>query len=480
MHILKKVKLINKTKLLVWGIILVNIIFLIAYKIYLKGTLLNHFKSIKDIINKEYYLAIFSHLEYPVIFITIVLFLLLLFYSKINRIIYRIKSEKSFLVLMIILNIVLQAIILFTIKTVPFADAQFYVDLGKRLYKTGSYLNNNGIATSFWPVGLPAYLSMLMHLTSHFIIAAEIVNILISSLFILLLYFLFREELSVRGRIIFLLIFTLFPNNLFSVNCILTEYPFTFLLWSAVFIIIKHANNYWSIILSSIIIGLLAYIRASGLLIPIIIFIYLIKKDEFKVAFRKGLIMILVFSLVIVPWIYRNYQIFNKFVPISTNGGFNFLMGNHTNSSGDINFNFHYNYLEPEPVASNEAYLQGIKDIISNPFSSIIRIPKKIFFSYYRGDSSITWSLKKTRNNISAVILSFIFFTANYIFYLLIGLSILILLTKKVKILNNGLKYFMISSYVFFILIIIIYVGSERYIIPLFPVHTFIIGKYFS
>ena len=189
--------------------------------------------------------------------------------------------------------------------------------------------------------------------------------------------------------------------------------------------------------------------------------------------------MFAVFVLILAPWMYRNYRVFNKLVPISTNGGFNFLMGNHVNSSGGVNFHFSYQDSLSEVEDSRNAYLKGINDIIEHPVESVIRLPQKIFFSYYRGDSSITWSLKQTKNKIPPIVLSSIFLIANYSFYIIVFAGVLCLISKGGLFKNSGLRYFMLSVFVYFVLIILIYVGAERYVIPLFPIHFYLASKYF-
>ena len=469
----------NAIKLL-WTCLTINFVFLIIYEIYIKSFLLNHFTHIQDIINKNYYSQIFSYLKYPLVITSVIIFFIIIYYPKINRYFDQIRTDRSFLISIILLNIIIQTIILFTVQTIPFSDSKYYIEAGQRLFLTGSYVSPNGNLTSFWPVGLPAYLAFLEYLTPHYILVAKLINIIISSSFIVVIYLLFKNELSKKGLFLLLLGFTLFPNNLFSANTIMTDYPFSFLLWVAILLSLSLKHSYWRIILISIILGVISYLRPLGLLLPLIFAVYLVNKYGLMSSLKKIILMFVVFLLMLAPWIYRNYNLNHTFVPISTNGGFNFLMGNHVNSSGCVNFDFSYQDSLSEVKASQEAYFKGMDDIISHPVKSILRLPTKIFFSYYRGDSSITWALKETENKISTIILSSVFFITNYFFYLILFLSTLCILCKKRLFENAGLKYFMFSIYIYFILIILIYVGAERYLIPLYPVHFYLAGRYIS
>ncbi len=470
----------NRNKTLLWIVVTANVVFFFLYKLFLKHILLNHFNNLQDQINKSYYTKIFSFLEFPIISITIILLLLILFYNHVKGFLSNIKNEIPFLIIVLCFNVLIQLVIMITVQTLPIADSKYYIDLALRLYQSGSYVNPNRQLTSFWPIGLPAYLSWLMYLNTNYLILAKIFNIVISTVFIFVLYLVFRKELTIKGRIIFLLAFTLFPDNLFSSNCIMADYPFSLLLWLSIYIIMKYRNNNIIILLTSLILALMSYLRPVGLLLPIIFLIDFFKSYNLEISLRHSFILIIGFCLVLSPWIYRNYKIFHKFVPISTNGGFNFLMGNHDNSSGGVNFEFHYDNSLQETKASENAYSKGTNNIITHPVESLLRLPMKIIFSYYRGDSSITWSLKETKNRIPAFILSFIFFFTNFFFYLILIISILGIISYKKIFKNNTLKYFMGALYVYFILIIVIYVGAERYLIPIIPIHFFFVGKYFS
>ena len=469
----------NNAKNILWTLLIINILFLFFYEIYLKSVLLNHFNNVKDIIDKSYYSQIFSFLEYPLIFISVILLLIIIFYKQVKIFFDKIKVDRTFMIFIISLNVIMQIIILLTIHTVPISDSRFYIEAGHRLFLTGSYVTPGGKLTAFWPVGLPEYLAFLESLTNHYLLVAKIMNLIFSSLFILVLYKLFKEKLSQKELALFLIAFVLFPNNLFSVNTILADYPFAFLLWLAIFLSLSPNLKIWGIISIAVLLGILSYLRPIGLLLPLIFAIYLFNKYSLKSSVRKIVVLFSVFLILLFPWIYRNYNVFNTFVPISTSGGSNFLMGNHVGSSGGVNFNFFLQDSLSETQVSNDAYFRAINDIAEQPVESIVRLPKKIFFTYYRGDSSLTWSLKDTENKIPSVVLSFVFFINNYFFYLIIFISILCVLTKKDFIKDSKLKYFLFSIYIYFILIVLIYVGSERYLIPLFPVHFYLASKYF-
>ena len=79
--------------------------------------------------------------------------------------------------------------------------------------------------------------------------------------------------------------------------------------------------------------------------------------NKYPLRAQKSVIFLIVFFLIMMPWGIRNFKVFNSFVPVSTNGGHIFLMGNNEKSSGGINYNFKYDYFNlNEAAESSKAY----------------------------------------------------------------------------------------------------------------------------
>ncbi|MFC2102928.1 hypothetical protein ACFLSS_00700 [Bacteroidota bacterium] len=385
------------------------------------------------------------------------------------------------MVFCIISNITIQIFLLLFVTPQPISDSKHLIDNANLLYETGSYINSSGNLTAFWPVGLPAYLVYLKSVSPDFILTAKLINILISTGLIVICYFIFKNYLKLPALNIFLIIFTFFPNNLLSSNIILTDYPFTFFLWLSVLLIL--VMNKKSTVAASVLLGITfacgSYLRPAGIILPFI-FVGILFFKKYPTSRMNSLIMLTVFLLIMLPWGIRNFNIFHSFVPVSTNGGYIFLMGNHSNSRGGVNFDFEYDMSNPDEVEeSRVAYLRAFNDIIDNPVESIIRIPKKILQTYYRGDSSVTWGFKKVKEGISPVIISTIFYVTNLFFYLIILINFLAIFSIQKKLnIRKYLELLVISIYL--LLILAIFVGSERYHIPLLPIHIFLAAKYFD
>jgi len=361
-------------------LVVINILFLIIYEFHAKDFILLAIKNNPDPLDRDYYSSIFQYLEYPIVTTIVILALLLKFRVIIITKIISLQNTKNLLIVVLVLVFLIQLALVLLIKNVPFSDSTYYVNLAERLYQTGSYTSDYGFKTAFWPVGLPAYLTFVRFISEDYLLLVKFLNILFYLTFIVVTYRLFSEQLSKKALIVFLILFSFFPNNLFSANVILTDYPFALLLWISIYITIKHPLR--QAVIVGILLALSSYLRPVGLLLPFLFILYYFKSYGIKPSLKYSGIMLAVFILILSPWIIRNYQVFHSIVPISTNGGLNFLMGNHPNSNGNVNFDFEYDVSNQNEVEESViAYSKGFKSIIDDPLQAIVRSFKKIFWN---------------------------------------------------------------------------------------------------
>ncbi len=78
---------------------------------------------------------------------------------------------------------------------------------------------------------------------------------------------------------------------------------------------------------------LAVFIRPTIGIFPIFLFVFLIlKKYNFKLLIRQCIIAGIILLLCLIPWTYRNYKIFNHFIPLTYGTGNPLLLGTYQGS----------------------------------------------------------------------------------------------------------------------------------------------------
>lgn len=454
----------NRYKILITS----QVIFLVIYIFVLQDYILKLAENLNDEMDVYYYKSIFNYLPASILISFAALFVLISLRHKILNLFQNLDERWLITCLMVFLFLV-QVFILIFIKTQSYSDSKKYLELADRLFTTGSYINEYGNKTAFYPVGLPALLCFLKIIFGDMLMAGRIFNIIFSLATMFFIYKVFRQFLKKNELYLFLPVFFLFPNNFFAVNPILTEQVFSFLLWSFIYLFFRKEK--FLPVVGGIILGLMLYFRSYSFLILLVIFFYSFKMGLLKKYFRNILVMTVMMVMVAMPWFVRNYLTFNSIVPMTTNGGFNFLMGNHKASYGNINFDFHYNMDNSnEAEESYRTYVAGLKEIFTNPIRLIYLLPLKLIHTYKRGDVYLTWSLKKTENSLNPLLISFFFYLTNLTFYFVLFVGILkLFLIKNFSMPQKFFLYLIMS----FLIICLIYVGNERYILPVLSIHFY-------
>ncbi len=463
----------DKASKLLLGLSLILCITGAAYHLFFKEKMLSIIALMDDSMNVKYYFSIFEYLEFSFALAAVLLILIVSVKSIVINYLLKI-SDNSLLQIFLLMNVLLQLLIALFIQTEPIADSMYYYDHARRLFTESSYSNQYGNLTAFWPIGLPAIYSLFFYLSPEPITYIKILNIVVSIVLIIAVDYFFKNSLTRKQRIVFLLLFTLFPNNLFSVNVLLTDYLFTALLWIIVVMISRNISLSFSKLIGiGVLTSLMSYLRPVGVALPLV-FLVIMRLNNYHNSVKSFLVISITCLLMLSPWMIRNYKIFNSVIPVATNGGYNFLMGNHAEANGGVNFNFDYDSENPdEAEEEKKAYNKALMDINNNPLHALSILPLKIFHSYKRGDSSITWSLKRTKNTLPPLLISATFLITNLFFYLVVIFSVYSLIRGKVTTLPKLFQTICISLSCLFIFLILVYVGGERYIIPILPIHFF-------
>ena len=128
-------------------------------------------------------------------------------------------------------------------------------------------------------------------------------------------------------------------------NLILTETPFILLFALLIYHTLKLSQNtnrkdYILIIIYYI---MAVFIRPNIGIFPIFLFIFLLlKKYDFKLLMKQCLIAGAILLLCLIPWAYRNYKVFGKFIPLTYGIGNPLLLGTYQGVGYPLNEELDY------------------------------------------------------------------------------------------------------------------------------------------
>lgn len=225
------------------------------------------------------------------------------------------------------------------VPVAPTSDAEWYVLRAIGLAAGQGYLDNEGTPTAFWPVGWPMALAALFHLTGPSLVAIGLFNlactVITGWLMLLLGRTLFGSEAAARTG---LLLYAIYPNAIGYTPLALTEPLYTALLLLGCWLVIAHRSPLW-LGAAGLVFGFATLVKAQTLVvIPVLFAIGWLREGDpwrraLPVAARAALLLAAA-ALVVTPWAWRNHQQLGSWVAVSTNGGFNLLIGNSDDATG--------------------------------------------------------------------------------------------------------------------------------------------------
>ena len=262
-------------------------------------------------------------------------------------------------------------------------DEHEYYTLAGNLVSTFHYSLDGKNLTAFRPPGYPFLLAFLKFCGFN-IILLRIINFVFLLLDILFVFRLLSHKVGEFSGLICLSLFIIYPVIFYTAGILYPQIFSSFLIVLIIYLLFNHMNLF---IGKSIFIGLI-----SGLLIltaPIFIFSLLIiyiaayrymRRNKVKVL----LIIIITAASIVGLWSLRNYYVFNSFVFVSTNGGFNLILGNSKNSEPNLGLNTNISQYDNGTKGLNEAEIdtyyrdKAIEYVLHNKKKSIILYFRKV------------------------------------------------------------------------------------------------------
>ncbi len=219
-----------------------------------------------------------------------------------------------------------------------FTDTQQYISVAQNFLDGKGIIISREIMAKITPV-FPLFIAGVYSLFGENYWAIRLVQIIISSLSCILVYFLSKAVMDKNTARISAFMTAIYPFFIFFTGFVLTETLFVFLLLLSIYFLqlTKKVPSIKNVIITGVLFGISILCRPStavlilGFLISLLFpFLWVGWHNRFKIVGIMTAIAILTIS----PWSIRNFYHFRKFVPLTTMTGASFWEGNNPYSLG--------------------------------------------------------------------------------------------------------------------------------------------------
>lgn len=383
------------------------------------------------------------------------------------------------------LGIILCAIWVLVVKTIPISDFSYYNTLAKQIANGGS------IGDTYTSVGYAIILAGIYKLFGYNLIYGKVFNLILTFINYILFYKILNIlNLSEKRKRLIYTIFILFPSNIFFNSLLGTEIIFTTILLLITLIYFKDVQGKY--ILIGILCGINTIIKPFFIIFFFAIFVVeLINKTKVKKVLIHSFITLLVTLMVISPLVYRNTKLMGQFTFVSNNGGIVLYINNNSQnkwgrwmdaSKVENSLVNTKEYKNSNPTKRNHMLADAAKKWIkAHPIGFIILGFKRLINTYFIGDD-ILFTLNGV--NLNKYALYGVVILYNIIRNILFIPSVIIIVKESINILkalikNKHIDKFKLYALVCFYMFTSVYFiteGQSRYSFPF----IFIIVYFFT
>ncbi len=212
-------------------------------------------------------------------------------------------------------------------------------DMALRIVETGRYLNLYDAPTAW---NMPAYHFVLAAIYSVFgadHLYAGLLQAFVGAVCTILVYVLAKEYASHRSALLCSLMYATWPSLIVVYTPKLHNAGLYSLFVLLVLVLTIHALRKPSnrnLLALFVVLALSVYVHPELVLYPIILFAMFAFRG-FPVARAASIaaVSVMVIMVALSPWIARNYLVFDRFIPLTTSGHYNFALGNAIHRGGN-------------------------------------------------------------------------------------------------------------------------------------------------
>jgi 4-amino-4-deoxy-L-arabinose transferase-like glycosyltransferase len=369
---------------------------------------------------------------------------------------------------------------------IPVSDFSFYFSCAESIARGYGYAKHGGFATAYFPIGYPFFLAMLFWVFGVSITVAQMANLILSVLSLVLVYRiareLFRSEVAGRLSLLFLAVY---PNNIAYTSLLGVEIIHLFLLLVGMALLlpcfsIEEKAYRVRLLTAGLVFGFATLVKMQTLLLPaLLLLLYPRFSYEWSGVInrlKKIGILYVVMIAVLSPWVIRNYMLYKDIV-LSNNDGLNLYMGNSPEANGTwvaIPWFPVDNNTQDEYKLNQRARREALDYIRTHPLQTLTLMPKKLLALFSHGDG-VFWNIISTRSTLKSArpvlrLLDQINTIYEIVVFAFLIASLLFGCWKRLRRgQGHGWPLLGIVVMLYFIGIYLVYYGAARYHFPIIP-----------
>jgi 4-amino-4-deoxy-L-arabinose transferase-like glycosyltransferase len=246
--------------------------------------------------------------------------------------------EFAILALICLLAFLIRLAYVLTLQTkTSLFDGEHYSRLATGLLEHGTYLNDRGRPSAYWPPGYPLFMAAVYALFGVNIVAVRVVQCLVGAATVALVHRIARRVLDRSGAWLAALATALYPLFIYSAGA---DMPVTLqialIAGGVLLTLVAVERNSARAALGAGLLGAWATLVAGSALPAFLLFaVWMIWNRDGTAGhghsrnIRLALACLLPLIVIVGAWTVRNQQAFGRPVLLSTNGGYNLWLGNH-------------------------------------------------------------------------------------------------------------------------------------------------------
>ncbi len=361
-------------------------------------------------------------------------------------------------------------------------DTLFYQVAASSLSHGDGFRALQGDVTAHWPPGFPFLVSLPYRVLGVHPQLGLWINVVLATATAVLLYLVARRMLGRSAALFAGFAFALLPGSVLFTGLFLAETTFIFMLVGFLALAVFLPDRRWTPVVLGVGAGLAALTKGEGLLLLLIPIAMWSGQHARGDVVRRGLVLVAVAALTILPWTIRNVVVMDSFIPVSTNASTTLWSGHNPKANGGPTYAPAQllarirKDLPPKQAEVEEAGLlrrEAVDWAVHNPHKELGLIPRKLVALNNGTSGAIdTWfnAGRERQLPTSSRILYGILADAAGYFVLFLALAALVLVgARRLWHLHPGMRGVLAYLAACLFLYGFVYYGQYRYRVPMEP-----------